>query len=275
MYVPVVRASAGLRLLRAAVFTAACVALSAAAHLVAGGGAVPLWTLGVAVAAVFAVAVSLAGRERALPGIAAALALGQLALHTLFTTGHLLAARGSRDDGRLIELARGLLCGERAAALSLPQARAVLADAGLGHHASAAAPAPADAQLTLSVLDCVRLAVRGALATASGPMLLGHLAAALAAGWLLRRGEAALWRLVRLSVLVLDGVLGEVSLRALRDALAWARALVALRAGDVRASEGRRVAEDGSGAPPEPEALRHAVVRRGPPARPQDFALTA
>ncbi|MBB1242323.1 hypothetical protein GL263_01845 [Streptomyces durbertensis] len=274
MYVPVVRASAGLRLLRAAVFTAACVALSAAAHLVAGGGAVPLWTLGVAVAAVFAVAAPLAGRERALPGIAAGLALGQVALHTLFTTGHLLAARGSRDDGRLIELARGLLCGERAAALSLPQARAVLADAGLGHHASAAAHTTADPQLAFSVLDCVRFAVRGALATATGPMLLGHLAAAVAAGWLLRRGEAALWRLVRLSVLVVDGVLGELSLRALRDALAWARALVALRAGDTPARVGR-AEEDGSRTPPEPEALRHAVVRRGPPARRQDFAPTA
>lgn len=68
-------------------FAAVCVALSAAGHALAACATVPWWSLLAAFAGVLAVAVPLAGRERSLPSIAAALAGGQLALHTLFGLG--------------------------------------------------------------------------------------------------------------------------------------------------------------------------------------------
>lgn len=81
------RSGADLRILRAAVFTAVCVVLAAVGHGLASRAPVPPWTLGAGFLAVFALALPLAGRERSLPGIAALLAVGQAALHTLFGLG--------------------------------------------------------------------------------------------------------------------------------------------------------------------------------------------
>lgn len=277
MDVPVVRASADLRLLRAAVFTAACVTLSAAGHVLAAGASIPLWSVGAAAALVFAVAAPLAGRERTLPGIATALAVGQIALHTLFACGQgigqLGAGAGERagpDSGAsVMALAGKLVCNSQAmGAMTEAEARRIIFDAGLGGSVgagggSAGAGAP-------SAVECLQIVVRTALAMASGPMLLGHLAAALGAGWLLRRGEAALWRLVRLSAIAVD----ELLLRALRAAL---RCVAALTAGlRVPETAVRAVAADReSVAAPTPGALRHTVVRRGPPPGAGDYALTA
>ncbi|WP_236073086.1 hypothetical protein [Streptomyces tardus] len=275
MNLPVVRAGADLRLLRAAVFTAACVALSAAAHTVGGGTPVPLWTLGLAALLTFTVAAPLAGRERALPGIAAGLALGQLALHGLFAAGQTLSVRatgGAGDDRRIIELARALLCNDQlAGSLTVAHARRSLSEAGLGHlaesasHGAHASHGSADP----AVSDVAAPALNAAFATATSPMLLAHLAAAVVTGVLLRRGEAALWRLVRLSVLAVD----ELLLRALRDVLHWLRALGAGLAKGCRPV--RPAPPAGAPVPVEAEALRHSVSRRGPPSDAEDFALTA
>lgn len=282
---PIVRASADLRLLRAAVFTAACVALSAVGHtLAAGGHSVPWWTLGVAAVLVFAVVAPLAGRERSLPGIAAGLALGQVALHGVFSLGQTVTASRADDDGqRLVDLARSLLCNDRVAAdLTESHARRLLSDAGLGHlaashqgggtgtgeHLAGGADGVSGAD-AVGVMDGLQLALRGMLAVTSGPMLLGHLAAALATGLLLRRGEAALWRLVRLSAVAADDLL----LRALRDALHWVRAYDGERVDVVR--PGQTVCHRALLGPVEPETLRHSVSRRGPPRTRDELALTA
>ncbi|MCZ7417596.1 MULTISPECIES: hypothetical protein [unclassified Streptomyces] len=272
MDVPVARASADLRLLRAAVFTAACVVLSAAGHVLAAGATVPLWAFGAAAALVFSLAVPLAGRERSLPGIAAGLAAGQVGLHVLFAGAQLSepaagapAASGAAPaTGGLAALAQRLLCnGASAAPLSEAEARRVLDDAGLGGLAAAQTPSPAQNPFpapggghhAASLLDLT-----------SWPMLLGHLLAALAAGWLLRCGDAALWRLVRLSATAVDGLL-----RVLRVALAW------LRLGTD--ATGAVVGVPAPGAedevPDQPRALRHSVVRRGPPTSPRVYALAA
>ncbi|MCA1222075.1 hypothetical protein [Streptomyces sp. 8L] len=105
------------------------------------------------------------------------------------------------------------------------------------------------------------------------PMLLGHLLAALATGWLLRRGDLALLRIVQLSAQGTQG-LGEVTetltdaarLRALRAALTLVRHLLAGLPG-ARAVR-RRPAPSAYGIPPAPAAvaLQHTVIRRGPPA---------
>lgn len=284
---PIVRASADLRLLRAAVFAAACVALSAVGHTVAADGhLVPVWTLGIAAVLVFLVAAPLAGRERSLPGIAAGLALGQVALHALFGLGQGISASRADDGGqRLVDLARTLLCNDRmASGLTEPRARQLLSDAGLGHlttaHQSGAGATGHTEHLAggadlVSGLDGftawngLQLALRGVLAMASGPMLLGHLAAALATGMLLRRGEAALWRLVRLSAVAAD----ELLLRSLRDALHWVRACGSERTDAVRPV--RSTSYRPPLTPAEPEALRHSVTRRGPPCPRDDLALTA
>ncbi|MFV2119065.1 hypothetical protein ACE14D_11705, partial [Streptomyces sp. Act-28] len=77
----------GPRLLRAAVFTAVCVVLSALGHSLAAGQAVPGWTLGAGFAGILLLVLPFAGRERPLPAITTVLAGGQLALHTLFGVG--------------------------------------------------------------------------------------------------------------------------------------------------------------------------------------------
>ncbi|WP_340559541.1 hypothetical protein [Streptomyces sp. GSL17-111] len=266
MGVPVARASADLRLLRAAVFTAACVALSSAGHVLAAGATLPVWTFGVAAALVFALALPLAGRERSLPGIAAALAAGQLGLHLLFSAAqvHATPASGGEPpgEGGLAALARSVLCNDaKAGSLTDSEARRVLDDAGIGPTAPdlAAAPGPGAASASHESAAFLDLA--------SWPMLCGHLLAALAAGWLLRRGDTALWRLLRLSATAVDGLL----LRSLRAALAWLRGTASV----APAALGVPVGSAHDDVPDEPQALRHSVVRRGPPPPVPGYALAA
>ncbi|MER5184413.1 hypothetical protein ABT009_39880 [Streptomyces sp. NPDC002896] len=256
-----------LRILRAAVFTAVCVALSAAGHVLASCDTLPLWALGVAFLSVFAVAAPFAGRERALPGIAAVLAVGQVALHTLFgfaqggvqtaagVAGASSAGSGSSSavtDAALVERAARLVCGAGAAAISPAQAQRILSGAGLEpvqslhHHTAAASTATGS---TASLLPSL-------------PMLLGHVLAAVVASWLLRRGDLALGRLVRLSA---HGVAEAARVRSLRRALALVRALLT---GLPTAPEaGPRAPRTALLRHPKPRisALQHTVIRRGPP----------
>ncbi|MBA2945449.1 hypothetical protein [Streptomyces himalayensis] len=256
-----------LRILRAAVFTAVCVALSAAGHALASCEVLPLWALGVAFLSVFAVAVPFTGRERALPGIAAVLAVGQTALHTLFgfAQGGTEAAVGvvgassasavsasAVSDSALVERAARLVCGAGVAAISPAQAQQILSSAGLEpahslHHHSAAASTPTGSASAL---------------LPSLPMLLGHVLAAVAAGWLLRRGDIALGHLLRLSA---HGVAEVSRVRSLRRAFALVRALLAgLRAAPDAGPRAPRTALL-LPAKPRISALQHTVIRRGPP----------
>ncbi|GAA2427942.1 hypothetical protein [Streptomyces glaucus] len=254
------RSGDGLRMLRAAVFAAVCVVLAAAGHSLASYATVPLWTLGAGFLGAFVVAAPLAGRARSLPGTAALLAAGQTALHTLFGMGRHGTATVADPpaDATLVEQAARLVCGTTAAAISPAQAQRILADArlrpdtglqtGTAHH-------PADA---LSAAAGSPAALLPSL-----PMLLGHVLAAIAAGWLLRHGDLAVARLVDLSAhTVAEGAL----VRSLRGALALVRAL---HAGLPAApGAGPRPPRTALLAPPCPHtaALQHTVIRRGPPA---------
>ncbi|MGW0839522.1 hypothetical protein ACWD26_05095 [Streptomyces sp. NPDC002787] len=256
------RAGDGLRIPRAAVFAAVCVVLAGAGHALASCATVPLWSLGVGFVGAFAVATALAGRERSLPGIAAMLAVGQTVLHTLFGLGQHGTAATSRAaeamDAALVERAAGFVCGVTAAALSPAQARRILVEAGVGgahatHH-------PADAMTTA--------AGSSAAVLPSLPMLLGHVLAAVAAGWVLRHGDLALLRLVRLSA-------QEPLVRSLRGALALARAL---RSGLPSAPETASRAQRAVYAAPatlRTAALQHTLIRRGPPPAAPAFGLAA
>ncbi|MFF2958163.1 hypothetical protein ACFVT1_04410 [Streptomyces sp. NPDC057963] len=260
MSMPVARAGAGLRLLRAAVFTAVCVALSAAGHSLASCAAVPWWTLLAGLLGVFAVAAPLAGRERSLPSIATALAGGQLALHTLFGLGTHTAPTGTAaGDDSLIRFAASLVCGMGPAQLNAAEAHRIVTTAGIDpasvaarghqHMASAAGSDPAGLTGPLPSL----------------PMLLGHLLAAVATGWLLRRGEIALFRLARLSAHGAQQVAAGARLRALRAALALVNALRAgLPGAPATGPRTLRTSVD-TPAPATGDPLQHMVIRRGPP----------
>ncbi|MFP3989320.1 hypothetical protein U9R90_17840 [Streptomyces sp. E11-3] len=254
------RTGLGLRLLRAAVFAAVCVALSAGGHTLASNATVPLWTLGVGFAAVFAVAAPLAGRDRALPGIAAALAVGQVGLHGLFGAGQQHTAHVATADAALVERAARLVCGAGTAALSPTQAYQILVAArlepgGAPHAYPHAAPATGGDTALESLRHCAAM-------LPDLPMLLGHLLAALAAGWLLRRGDLAL---LRLSELPLYGVAEGALVRSLRAALSLVRALTAGLPGAP--APGPRTPRTALVAPPSlrTTALQHTVIRRGPP----------
>jgi len=266
-----VRAGADLRLLRAAVFAAVCVALSAAGHGMASGAVVPVWALVAAWAAVSAVTAALAGRERRLPGIAALMLGCQAALHLLFAAGQFCAAPARACGGgraaRVMALAERLVCNGHVA-LTPVSAERLVRQAGID---PASAPPVGTGQAMPGMPGMTGMTATGATAGGHGamgysvPMVAGHLVAALVAGWLLHRGEAALWRLVRLSVR------GAGQLRArspLGAVLTAVRALARVAAGRPapRTAGRRRDADEGARRPGR-SALRHSVGRRGPPRR--------
>ncbi|MGW1269346.1 hypothetical protein [Streptomyces sp. NPDC002491] len=290
------RSGRDLRLLRAAVFAAVCVVLAAVGHTAASCTAVPLWTLGVGFLSAVAVAAPLAGRARSAPGIAALLAVGQTVLHTLFGLGQHTAsvsaaastsvshsvssasasAALSASDASLVERAARLVCGAAAAPISPAQARKILVDARLyspGDGASGGmggSGADMSGMTGMSAMQHPADAVGGAgdgigstmSLLPSLPMLLGHVLAAVAAGWLLRRGDTALLRLLALSA---QGVAEGALVRSLRGALALVRALLAglptAPGTGVRVPRTALLTLESPGA----TALQHSVIRRGPP----------
>ncbi|MEH0512984.1 hypothetical protein QA942_08010 [Streptomyces sp. B21-106] len=283
------RSGRDLRLLRAAVFAAVCVVLAAVGHTAASCAAVPLWTLGVGFLAVLAVAAPLAGRTRSLPGIAALLAVGQTVLHALFGLGQHTAsvsaaastsvsrsvssasasAALSASDASLVERAARLVCGATAAPISPAQAQKMLVDARLYSPGTGGGGTGGAGMSGMTGMSSMQhpgdaLATTGSAMSLlpSLPMLLGHVLAAVAAGWLLRRGDTALLRLLALSA---HGVAEGALVRSLRGALALVRALLAGL--PTAPGTGVRVPRTALLTPESPRAiaLQHSVVRRGPP----------
>ncbi|GAA3736954.1 hypothetical protein [Streptomyces tremellae] len=292
---PVARAAVGARLLRAAVFAAVCAVLSAVGHAVAACASVPRWSVAAGFLLLFAAAAPLAGRTRSTAGTVAALAAGQLGLHALFGLAQQRAAAPAHAGGdAVVRTAATLVCGA-GHGLSHAQALRVLTRAHISPGSVIAGPGGTDPGAASGTASDAASAMTnmpgmgdmpgmgGGAGSATGwtglagllpslPMLLAHLLAALAAGWLLRRGDLALLRLCELSEQGAEG-LGEVRetltdaarLRSLRAALMLVRHLLA-------GLPGARVLPQGPppthGIPPAPSAvaLQHTVVRRGPPA---------
>ncbi|MDT0489374.1 hypothetical protein RM717_02505 [Streptomyces griseus] len=295
MSTPVAHAGAGLRLMRAAVFTAVCVVLSAAGHAFAAGATVPAWTLLAGFLGVLAVAAALAGRERSLPSIAGALAAGQVALHALFAYGshgsaQAVAAAAPRGSGEnpLIRFAAGLVCGAGPGQIDAADAHRIITTAGIdpstlspghGHLASAAGAAEAAGTAGSALAAApdggsgLASAYAAVVALLPGvPMFLAHLLAALAAGWLLRRGEAALFRLAHLSAYGAQELAAGARLRSLRAALALVRALRAGAREQLACGPRALRTADDDPVPTAGDPLQHLVIRRGPPA---PYALAA
>ncbi|GLP70593.1 hypothetical protein TUSST3_72130 [Streptomyces sp. TUS-ST3] len=271
MTAPHARSGADLRVLRAAVFAAVCVVLAAAGHAIASCATVPLWTLGAGFVGAVLVVAPLAGRERSLAGIATLLAVGQTVLHVLFGLGQhgtatmTMSSTQPASDTALVQQAARLLCGTTAAAISPAQAQRVLTEARLYPGTTGAAGARGTTGATEAAHHATDV-MAGSSVWPSLPMVLAHVLAAVAAGWLLRRGDLALLRLVELSACSAHSVAEGALVRSLRGALALVRAL---RAGLPGAPEtGPRAPLAVSLAPPRPRtaALQHTVIRRGPPA---------
>ncbi|MFJ8667856.1 hypothetical protein [Streptomyces sp. NPDC093600] len=260
----------GPQLLRAAVFAAVCVVLSGLGHALAACAGIALWSVLAGFLGVFASILLFAGRERSLPFIVGALTVGQLGLHTLFGLGQRPLAPGAgASPGRglglgpeandaLIRMAAKLVCGAGAASLSPADASRIITDAGLdpaaaGGHLHPAGHLAAGAPQSAELLP-------------NPPMVIGHLLAALATGWLLRRGDLALRRLVLLSAQGATGLAEAALVQSLRAALALVRAMLAGLPGVPAGVPRRPVRTAADDPPPVAEALQHTVIRRGPPA---------
>ncbi|MER8102476.1 hypothetical protein [Kitasatospora sp. NPDC094016] len=253
---PVGAAAWDLRLARAVPFALVCTLIAAAGHALAGGGNVPPTALATGFAAVLVLAVACGGRERSLTAIAGALGAGQLGLHCLFHSfnGHAAIGgmagmhHGGSGPLTLPTVAGRLICNEArpgtlAGLPGSPTAEQLVSSAGLDPNAYAVAPW-----------------WQGGVFGMTPSMLAGHLAAALVAGWWLRRGEAALWRLVRVTA----SAAREHWAAPLRSALLLVAAL--LRGLFGAAGPAHPFGVRGGESPlPAGAALRHSVVRRGPP----------
>ncbi len=228
-----------LRVVRAALFTALVVTLSAASHVLLSQVPLPLTVVGALAGLVFAVAYALAGRERGFGAIAGLLVPLELTADTVFTTGQHLCygAAGGPITGPLRSVGVDVLCGGDVGAGSAQLGRVgtvgtpLASVTGPGHGAAAllASPGPAVPWLLLAAHVTVGL---------------------LAAAWL-RRGESAL-----------AGLLRAVAATAFRPLLI-AVAVVGTARRSVRRAA--RPAPYGPHLLAHARLLVHSVGRRGPP----------
>ncbi|MER7752063.1 hypothetical protein [Kitasatospora sp. NPDC097643] len=277
-----------IRLLRAVVFAALCVALAAAAHVaMAGPGVSPPVLVG-AFAGVLGLAWLLAGKRRGLGAISVWMVAAQSALHLLFEQAGALG----RDGGGLGRLATTdwaalLLCNPnrtpggpspadlaRMAGLDpdLPPPSGLRPMTGMHHWTGVGAGSDtATASLsgsTPSATDGMTMDMAGMTDLPAGHgmsqgmahgmsagMIAAHLLAALACALLLWRGDAALVR-----VFELLGALGT----AVAGALLLPLLALFGRPFGYRAPAPSRPT-DRRTRPLRPVLLTHAVVRRGPP----------
>ncbi|MET9733594.1 hypothetical protein ABZZ79_23960 [Streptomyces sp. NPDC006458] len=216
-----------LRAVRAALFTTVVVTLSTASHVLLSGVPLPVGTVAVVTAAVFAAAYALAGAERGFGRIAALLIPLELAADTVFTAGQhtCYGQAGGPVAGPLRSIGLDLLC---AGQVGGPLARMTGSDGGERMAALLGQAGPATAWLLLGAHVGV---------------------GALAALWL-RRGERALAQLMRAAT--------ATTFRP----LLLAAAAVAVRRTPARPRRPRTLRRT---APVRELLLSHSLGRRGPP----------
>jgi hypothetical protein len=166
--------------LRAATFSAVCLALGVGAHRMMSGAAIPLWAMLFGTACVYALARVGSGRERGLLGIAALIGALQIGLHLLFDYAQQVSATEA-----MRALARAMTPG-----ICKPPAVSTPMTDGMSMPMSMSMPGmkPAPAMVT-AVMPGSHMPVTG--------MLLAHVLAAVLSAVLLHRGEAALHALGR------------------------------------------------------------------------------
>lgn len=208
------RASPAVRSLRAAVFAALCVLLAAGGHTLATGMAPPVWAQAAGFLPVFASGWLLGGRERSLGAIGGATLVSQAGLHLAFGAAHQRRTAGAH---------RMTMAGMVGTHMSR-------------HHMS-----------TLYGMRMAHLAAPHPHALTPHATA-AHLSAALLLTWWLRRGEAALWSLLRRSVALVPGL------------AAWWQGYE-----EPAAPAPARPVPGHGPRTPRPLLLRHTVHRRGPP----------
>jgi hypothetical protein len=219
-----------LRGLRAVIFTALVVTLSAASHVLLSRVPLPLTTLALVSATVFVVAFALSGRERGFWRIAGLVVPLELAADTVFTTGQHVCygPAGGPVAGSLRSVGFDVLCGGGAGSgVGVPLPGVAAADGGAA--ALLSSPDPALPWLLLAAHVSVGL---------------------LASAWL-RRGESALAGLVR--------AVGAVAFRPLLLAVAALGAAHRTVRRRVRPMLRRPRTSSRT------RLLVHSVGRRGPP----------
>jgi hypothetical protein len=275
-----------LRLLRAVVFTAVCLVLSAVGHVMMSGVGIPAWALLVGFAGVFVVALGLTGRECSYPGIAGTVLASELALHFFFSAAQGTAQAAPSAAGAAALWVAALVCvpGQHGAALPPGMSvGALLRSVGLNPALAAHAPAgTASMSMSMGTMSMASMPMGShsmagmagmagmsasmpmGAGTGAGMSGMGHgmwamvaahvIAGLLSACWL-RRGEAAAFSLLR--------TMGTVAVRCLLR-------LTLLVLGFLRGvwtppAPGRRT--DGAWLLPQAGrcALLHVVIRRGPP----------
>ena len=211
------------RAARAAVFTALCVALSSGAHVLLSGMPVPPATLAVVSVLVFLIAFAFAVRERGFLRIAALLIPLELLADTVFTAGQhaCYGPGGGPVTGSLRSVGIDVLCAGGKFGSPL---------AHMAHSGSAVGDTVASGSPWL--------------------LLAAHVAVGLTAAAWLRRGEAAVGRLLR-----------AAAATAFRPLLLVVRTRPSLPAAAVPLP--RRAAVR---SPRRLPLLAHSVLRRGPPA---------
>ncbi|MET9854834.1 hypothetical protein ABZY57_18035 [Streptomyces sp. NPDC006450] len=248
------------RAVRAAMFAATCVLLSALAHILMSGTSVPWWGMAAAFAGTTATGWLLAGRERGLTAVVSATVGVQAALHGGFSLAQAAAARQQEAGISLASLGRRwtqyLLCAPSALG---PRAtpppgtgsatRHVMQDvhgAAATHgmhavHGMADGSAPVAAALPMPTAHAM-----GSMTPAG--MLAGHLLAALVCGLWLAYGERGAFRVLR-----------AVAARFLVPLRLFFRLPAPAQRPRVRLSRNRRVRT------PRRLLLADALTSRGPP----------
>lgn len=220
-------AAAGIRTARAGVFTALCVTLSAGGHVLLSGTPLPLVPLLLITVSVFVVAFAFADRERGYVRIAALLIPLELCADTVFTSGQhaCYGQAGGPVTGPLRSVGIDLLCA--GGDMGTPLSRV----------ASGSSPLPAPGLQTVPAADSPWL------------LLALHVAVGLAAAAWLRRGEAAVARLLRAAAVT--------AFRPLLLVLRWLGPRPEPVVGPSAVVSAPTVHR--------PPLLAHSVLRRGPP----------
>jgi hypothetical protein len=220
-----------LRLLRAALFAVVCVALSAAGHSWMSAQSIPVHTLVIACAAVFAPALVLTGRECSFSGIAGSVLLSELGLHLYFSSAQAAAASAMTAAASSMSMSMSMGSSHAMAGMTMPMA---------------------------GMSGSMPMGSAGGMAMGDGlwGMLAAHVTAGLVSAWWLRRGEAAVFAVLRL-----------VAMAAFGFVLRFVLLLLALAFGCWTPSLPVRWVPDSRVLPqPGRSALLDVVVRRGPPA---------
>ncbi|WP_405831649.1 hypothetical protein [Streptomyces sp. NBC_01176] len=173
------------RTVRAAVFAAVCVLLAALGHVMMSGAEVPPWVLGASVVVIGGTGWGLAGRERGLPLIVAAVMVTQTALHSAFSLAQASASTtpttgtpgmGSMSAGAVTA---GAMSTDAMPADAMPMGPGGMDSMNMG---------------AMGAMDHMGGAAGG---TSSLGMLAAHLLAALLCGLWLAHGERAAFRVLR------------------------------------------------------------------------------